>query len=52
MSKGDIRCIDGRLWRHDPQYDDPDLETDAGQCPECRGKGCDDDLIEELGEEL
>lgn len=37
--KGDLRCIDGTLWRHDPQSDDPDLETDVGQCPECAGKG-------------
>ena len=29
--KGDLRCIEGRLWRHDPQLDDPDLETDMGQ---------------------
>ena len=34
------RCIEGRLFRHDPQHDDPDLETDIGQCPECDGKGC------------
>ena len=34
------RCVDGRLYRHDPQPDDPDLETDIGQCPECAGKGC------------
>jgi hypothetical protein len=33
--KGDIRCVDGRLMRHDPQPDDPDLETDRGPCPEC-----------------
>lgn len=37
--KGNLRCIDGRLFRHDPQWDDPDLETDVGQCPECQGKG-------------
>lgn len=36
------RCVDGRLMRHDPQPDDPDLETDRGVCPECDGKGCDD----------
>ena len=40
--KGDIRCIDGRLLRHDPQRDDPSLETDFGKCPECNGKGCDE----------
>jgi hypothetical protein len=43
MSKGGTRCIEGRLWRHDPQHDDPDLETDIGQRPECEGKGCDQD---------
>lgn len=41
--KGALRCIDGRLFRHDPQYDDPDLETDIGECPDCSGKGCGDD---------
>lgn len=35
------RCVDGRLMRHDPQPDDPYLETDRGACPECGGKGCD-----------
>ena len=40
--KGDLRCIGGRLFRHDPQSDDPDLETDVGQCPDCSGDGCDD----------
>ena len=39
--KGDTRCVDGRLMRHDPQFDDPELETDRGQCPECEGRGCD-----------
>lgn len=38
--KGDTRCIDGRLWRHDPQSDDPYLETDIGKCPDCDGDGC------------
>lgn len=38
--KGDTRCEDGRLLRHDPQPDDPGLETDMGKCPECEGKGC------------
>lgn len=27
--------------RHDPQFDDPELETDVGPCEECDGKGCD-----------
>lgn len=40
MSKGDLWCIDGRLWRHDPQSDDPELQTDIGQCPDCSGHGC------------
>ena len=39
--KGDLRCVEGRLMRHDPQFDDPDLETDRGVCPECDGLGCD-----------
>jgi hypothetical protein len=26
--------------RHDPQPDDPELETDIGKCEECGGKGC------------
>ncbi len=34
------RCVDGRLMRHDPQPDDPYLETDIGQCGECAGVGC------------
>lgn len=38
--KGDIRCIDGRSMRHDPQNDDPYLETDIGKCPDCGGTGC------------
>ena len=38
--KGDIRCVEGRSYRHDPQHDDPDLETDMGKCRECSGKGC------------
>lgn len=38
--KGDTRCTDGRLMRHDPQHDDPDLETDIGTCPDCDGEGC------------
>jgi len=38
-----VRCIEGRLYRHDPQHDDPDFETDVGPCPDCRGAGCDSD---------
>lgn len=33
--KDDIRCVNGRLMRHSPKYDDPDLEIDCGPCPEC-----------------
>ena len=43
MSRGNIRCVEGTLYRHDPQFDDPDLETNMGQCPECEGYGCEDD---------
>ncbi len=39
--RGDLRCVEGRLLRHDPQWDDPNLETDVGICPECDGHGCD-----------
>jgi hypothetical protein len=40
---GNLRCIDGRIFRHDPQDDDPYLETDVGECPDCSGDGCGDD---------
>lgn len=36
------RCEDGRRMRHDPQPDDPYLETDVGPCPICDGKGCEE----------
>lgn len=36
------RCVDGRMMRHDPQPDDPNLETDIGKCEVCEGEGCDD----------
>lgn len=26
--------------RHDAQPDDPYLETDIGECPDCDGEGC------------
>jgi hypothetical protein len=39
--RGDVRCVDGRRCRHDPQEDDPYLETDVGPCNECEGIGCD-----------
>lgn len=41
--KGHITCINGRLMHHTPQPDDPDLETDMGECPDCSGDGCSDD---------
>jgi len=40
--RGDTRCIDGRLFRHEPQRDDPEFECDAGPCPEGEGFGCDE----------
>lgn len=48
---GDLRCVDGRIYRHDPQVDDPDLETDIGHCPDCSGDGCGDngEPVEKLG---
>lgn len=47
----DYRCIDGRLMRHDPQPDDPELETDVGKCPDCSGDGCGEDgePVDKLG---
>ena len=36
-----LRCVDGTLYRHVPQHDDPDFEIAAGQCEECEGAGCD-----------
>jgi len=41
--RGDFRCFGGRLLRHDPQLDDPYLETDTGECPDCSGDGCGND---------
>lgn len=38
--KGDHSCVDGRLMRYDPQPDDPYLQTDLGECPDCDGLGC------------
>ena len=34
------RCVEGRIMRHDPQPDDPYLETDIGRCEVCEGNGC------------
>lgn len=47
--KGDLRCVEGRIMRHDPQFDDPDLETDIAECPDCSGQGCDDDPVPKAG---
>lgn len=41
--RGEHFCIDGRLMRHDPQPDDPEMMTDRGQCPDCSGDGCGDE---------
>lgn len=46
------RCVDGRLMRHDPQPDDPYLETDIGKCPDCDGAGCFDEWIRALSEDV
>lgn len=37
---GLFRCEDGRRMQHRPQHDDPYLETDIGECPDCAGKWC------------
>lgn len=37
------RCVEGRKMRHDPQFEDPDLETDVGVCEDCEGEGCEQD---------
>ncbi|MHC2462090.1 hypothetical protein [Bradyrhizobium embrapense] len=37
----DVRCIDGRLFQHIAQNDDPDFERDIGRCEDCNGAGCD-----------
>jgi len=54
--RGDIRCVEGRSFRHDPQHDDPELETDIGRCRECEGKGCREVMIAEaeakIGEKI
>ena len=38
--RGELSCVGGRLMRHDPQPDDPYLQTDRGICPDCGGVGC------------
>lgn len=48
--RGDTRCIDGRVYEHRPQQDDPDLEVVIGQCPECDGEGCDRATAEPIEE--
>ncbi|UZE51875.1 hypothetical protein ONR75_15690 [Rhodopseudomonas sp. P2A-2r] len=47
-----IRCVEGRTVRHDPQNDDPELQTDMGECKACRGDGCDTDGSEAVGQLL
>ena len=46
--KGSTRCLDGRLMRHDPVCDDPNLETDRGVCPDCNGRGCEPPKVVEF----
>lgn len=41
MARGDTRCVEGRIMRHDPFFDDPDLETDVGACPDLHRGKCD-----------
>jgi len=53
--KGDLRCIGGVLWRHEPQRDDPELEVATHTpCERCRGVGCERiaDLAEDVVESL
>lgn len=40
--RGDLRCVDGRIFEHRPGHDDPDYEVDVGECPDCSGGGCGD----------
>jgi hypothetical protein len=40
---GRYRCVDGTIYRHDPQRDDPYLETAMGTCVVCGGNGCEDE---------
>lgn len=49
--KGDTRCIEGRLYRHDPQPDDPNLEIDIGVCADCDGFGCDQAIEDAIDDE-
>ena len=44
-----VRCIDGRLWKHVPQFDDPDFEQDIGVCEGCAG--CDPTADEDENED-
>jgi len=32
--------------RHNPQADDPYLQTDRGVCPNCNGRGCEPPKVE------
>jgi len=40
--KCDQRCVEGTLYEHHPQNDDPYYEINRGKCPECDGIGCDE----------
>jgi hypothetical protein len=41
-----LRCVDGVLYEHRPQPDDYDFEIDIAKCPDCDGRGCDEEVIE------
>lgn len=42
------RCVDGHIYRHVPQSDDPYFEQEIGICADCRGCGCQHDISERL----
>lgn len=44
-----VRCVEGTLYRADPQDDDPGYETAVGPCHDCRGFGGDEDGVAQLG---
>lgn len=44
-----LQCVEGRILRHDPQSDDPYLQTDIGSCPDCYGLGCSEENSEKYG---
>jgi hypothetical protein len=34
--------------RSDPQPDDPYLQTDRGECPDCNGRGCEPPKVQRV----